>query len=110
MPQAKSQPRGHQFNLSLDEAQTIYGVCMCLVEERELFHGIWGTPAKRKKVRQAIRRFDRQLNAHYAASEEFDEFVCDKCGSVTSFVAKPRTGNMVHIGCGGRVYPAMKQK
>ena len=62
----KSEDTEFSFKMTARQAQTLFSVCACMMEERQLFWQIWSSDQRRKDVRAAFRRFSRQLNQEYA--------------------------------------------
>jgi hypothetical protein len=61
------------FKLTPVQAQTIFSALACFDEElaynkQEWKHTGWSRPGHRQVLRNAIRRYDRQLNSQYAAT------------------------------------------
>ena len=53
------------FTLTPKQAQTIFNVTQCFLEEPELVKAIFPKWKERQEMRGAIRRFDNQLNRQY---------------------------------------------
>jgi len=54
-----------RFDLTAADAQTIFNMCDCLLDERQLVADIWRSKKDRARIRKAFRRFQRQLDRQY---------------------------------------------
>ncbi len=54
-----------KINLTMGQAQTLFNVMACFIEEPELFKSIWTTAKGRRHVRASILRFQHQLDRYY---------------------------------------------